>query len=127
MVEKEIWRRWMEQAEADFGKAKVLRDSGDFDGVIFYSQQAIEKGLKALRFRKDMSFLKIHDLVKLASDFNLPEEFFSGLDDLSSFYIEARYCLGIEDGIPANKFILEDAEKFIKITEDVLKWIKERV
>jgi HEPN domain-containing protein len=41
-------KNWWEQAKNDFEKAEVLYQSGHYDGVAFYSQQAVEKALKSI-------------------------------------------------------------------------------
>lgn len=39
---------WLRQAEADLRKARILAQNEAFDGAVFYSQQSVEKALKAL-------------------------------------------------------------------------------
>lgn len=45
---REEYKNWINQAEADFRKAKILLDNNEFDGVAFFSQQTAEKSLKSV-------------------------------------------------------------------------------
>jgi HEPN domain-containing protein len=59
-------KKWMEKAEKDLMRAKILFSSNDFEGCAFHSHQAAEKALKALYIFKFKRLWKIHDLKELS-------------------------------------------------------------
>ena len=124
--EKRVWMNWLEQAEADLDKAKVLFRSENFDGVIFYSQQSIEKGLKALMLKGGEKLVKTHNLIKLGRDVDLPENFSEDIKRLNEGYLNSRYDM-MSEVIPARRYSSEDGDIFIKLVLEVLKWIKRKV
>ena len=119
----EEFQNWIRQAEADLRKAKILMNSLELDGAGFYSQQTAEKALKAVIIKYQKKLVKIHDLVILGRMAKLPKAMLEKVEVLSKVYIESRYGL-LDDKIPAEKFDKNDASKFIKIAEEVLKWAK---
>ena len=62
MLKEEV-KRWWSKAEDDFDKAEILFKNKKYDGAVFFCQQAVEKGLKALTLKKQNKIKKIHDLV----------------------------------------------------------------
>jgi len=58
-------KRWWKKAVDDLEKAEILYKNKKYDGTVFYCQQAVEKGLKALQLKKTKKIKKIHDLVEL--------------------------------------------------------------
>lgn len=77
---------WWKQAERDFHKADVLYKSRDYDGVAFYSQQAVEKALKAIILCTTKEKAEGHYLVYLGKTSKVPNDFFVGLRKLSPQY-----------------------------------------
>lgn len=88
---KEEILHWWKQAERDFHKADVLYQSGDYDGVAFYSQQAVEKALKAVILYTTKEKTEGHSLVYLGKTSQVPADFFVGLRKLSPQYFLSRY------------------------------------
>ncbi|KAF5416872.1 MAG: hypothetical protein C5S48_01620 [Candidatus Methanogaster sp.] len=61
--------KWWKQANRDILTAKNCIDSGDYYANVFFSEQAIEKGPKALYIRQfDDAPPRIHHIDKLASN-----------------------------------------------------------
>ena len=63
-----IVREWISKAEGDFASALReyrARKDPNYDSACFHSQQCIEKYLKALLQKNNISFGKTHDLVVL--------------------------------------------------------------
>lgn len=75
-MRKEI-ENWWKQAEADLNSAKNSFNSKDYYVCAFLCQQAVEKALKALLFKKGFELIKTHDLVLLAKKINAPIILFS--------------------------------------------------
>lgn len=62
-------QEWIDKAESDFRIATrelVVTEEPSFDGVVFHSQQCIEKLLKAVLVKSEVRPPKIHDLAELS-------------------------------------------------------------
>ena len=118
---------WWKQSEDDLEKAKLLFKGKKYDGVAFYSQQACEKGMKALILfnNKDKDIIG-HSLIHLAERANLPLSFKSGLRKLSPHYFLSRYPDASED-LPYELYDEKLVTEFLKITDEVLGWIKKQL
>ena len=102
-------------------------DHEEFDGTVFYSQQVVEKALKALwikRFNKVAP--RVHDLNFLAERLNLSSEFLEICKDLTNIYVEARYP-DANTVIPAERFFKEEVYNFLQEVDKILKWIKKNI
>ena len=121
---KEEVKRWAAQAAADLKSAKNSLKSKDYYLAAFMSQQTAEKVLKALYLKRYDELRRIHDLAYFARKLNLSDELVRKCEELSKVYIETRYPDIGSGEIPAKKFSKGDAEKFLKIGEEVLKCIK---
>ncbi len=120
---REESKNWLMQAEADLITANNSIKSKDYYASVFWSQQAVEKVLKSLIIEKEGVLIKIHDLVILGRKAGLPKDLLLKCEKLSKVYIESRYGV-LDNKIPAEKFKRKDAYSFIKISREVLKWIK---
>jgi len=114
---------WWKQAERDLQSARNSFDSKDYYASAFWAHQSLEKGLKALLIKKSNELQKIHNLVKLARDLNLPEEIVKKCAQVNPVYIEVRYPEG--KSLPADKINKVEAEQVLLMAEEVLEWLKE--
>jgi len=121
MMRKEIGN-WIVQAEHDLEVAKYNLNGKYFDAVVFYCQQSVEKGLKAVILHKKKEKPISHSLIFLGKLAEVPEEFISKLKKLSPQYFLARYPDASED-VPFELYDENIAKDFFKISEEVLKWI----
>ncbi|MFH1521605.1 MAG: HEPN domain-containing protein, partial [archaeon] len=87
---EEEFKKWFRQAEADFTKIKILIDSNNLDGAAFYSQQSVEKALKALIIKTKKQLPRIHDLLSLSKMADCPEEIIDKCKIINPYYIETR-------------------------------------
>jgi HEPN domain-containing protein len=120
---KPATQEWLEKAEGDYRTAlreRRARRHPNHDAVCFHAQQCIEKYLKALLTEHEISFPKIHDLVKLgeicfqiAPDLKSVEE---ELDLLSRYAVSFRY--------PGETAEQEEAKAAISAMAKVRKLIK---
>ncbi len=119
---KEDVGRWWKKAKKDLSTAKFLLDGEKYEESAFFSQQAAEKALKALCLKKFGKIRKIHDLVELGRDANLPEELLEKAKELTLAYVYSRYP-DIEEA--------EDMEKaaadFLKYAEKITKWSRKNL
>ena len=122
---KEEIKKWMEQAKADYKTAKVNFDGERYYAAVQFCQQCLEKSLKALwmkKFKKEFPY--IHDLTFFMKKLELPIRYENICKDLTTAYAETKYPT---DVIPLKKFTKSDAKEILKDTNEVLKWIKDRV
>lgn len=56
---------WIGEAEEELASARILLEHGKHKTACFHSQQAVEKGLKALIIEKGERPGRVHDIVEL--------------------------------------------------------------
>jgi len=117
---RDEFRVWFERAEIDLNTARNSLKSGDYYASIFWCQQAVEKGLKAVWIMEGNDLIKIHDLVVLGKKVGLPNNFFDDAAKLSSLYTGTRY-------VSVESFEKEEVDTFIKFSSEVLEWIKKKI
>lgn len=110
---------WRKKALDDLETAKVNLENERYDAAAFYSQQSVEKALKALYIKKFKSLRKTHDLVLLARELKSPSEIVDLCKELSPAYTYTRY-----PDVTKIKDIKKVSKKLIEHAEEVLKWIK---
>jgi HEPN domain-containing protein len=113
---------WLKQANADYKKATVLMDNEMFDGVAFYSHQAVENALKSLHLVRFKETEKSHSIVYLAQKVEVPKEIMSGIRDLNPQYIVSRYP-DVASGVPAENYDEEIAQRLLSTATKVIEWV----
>ncbi|MBI5223512.1 HEPN domain-containing protein [Candidatus Micrarchaeota archaeon] len=116
---------WMKQATDDLKTAQSNFRSEIYYAACFFSQQSVEKALKAIYIKEHNELARVHDLVFLSKKVELPSEFLTGCKYLARVYIEARYPSEIQT--PSELFTKQDTEKCIEIARGILKWAKTRI
>ena len=119
---REEVKNWWKQAKDDLGKAKILFNNRKYDGTTFYCQQAVEKSLKALSLKRFNKIRKIHDLVELGKEVNLPDDLLNRAKELTQAYIYSRY-----PDIGRVKNIKGVADNYLKYTAEIIKWVKKNL
>jgi HEPN domain-containing protein len=118
---------WWKQAKRDFQTAKNCRTSGDFYAAVFFCQQAVEKGMKALyMLRKETSPGPTHSLLFLAREVDIPKDFLLFVKELTPEFVITRY----PDVVGETPYELYDdtiAEGFIGETEVLLQWLEDQM
>jgi HEPN domain-containing protein len=114
---KPLTREWIEKAEEDYLSAQRefrARKSPNYNASCFFSQQVIEKYLKARLQDAEIEFGKIHDLIQLLDLTKTVEPLWQPyrptFRPISAYAVQFRY-----PGDNANK---EDAAEAIKICRD---------
>lgn len=90
--------------------------------ISIYTQQAVEKALKALSIEKKGKFKKTHDLKLLAKEVKLPIKYIPFCEEITLAYIYTRYPIEIKV-----KEMSKKAKKFIKNSEVILKWVEKKL
>ena len=123
--------RWLAQAVSDLAFAEVGVREGFFAQACFICQQASEKALKALHYRRGARMVLGHSLVELLDGLLSDHPPLNDLGDaarqLDQYYIPTRYPNGLPGGVPAESFTLTQAteavahaSQFIAIARTVL-------
>ena len=119
---------WTNSAEKDFKVARSLFRLRYYPQCLFFCHLSLEKLLKAVVIKKIKDYPPYtHDLRKLAevADLDLSSKQKENLDIIFTFNIAGRYTdEKIEFYKRYNK--KEYAQKYLKITNDLLQWLKKR-
>lgn len=126
-TEKQV-QYWIDSANEDLETAKKIYDNGTFDWSLFIGHLALEKLLKAFYVNANKTIPpKIHRLDKLAelSNLDVTEQMGKQFKLINDFNISTRY--------PdyKNNFrkicTKEFAEEYLKIIENIFKWILKKL
>jgi HEPN domain-containing protein len=123
---EETYKRWLRQAEADYETAEYNLKGNRFYVCANYSQQTVEKALKALWIFKKKDLVKTHGIISLARKLNVPEKLVIKIASLKPIFRESRYP-DVTDKIPAEEYEEQDSIEFLNIAEEVLAWVKNQI
>ncbi len=117
---------WWEQANADLLVAKDNLQKHPYV-TAFFSQQAVEKGLKALYLLKfQKSAPKTHDLTALCDNLKVPERLRIIAENLTPSYTFSRYP-DVAKTIPAKFYSVEHASTLLTKATEALQWIRKEL
>ncbi len=123
-------RRWFLQAERDLDDAEFNLSGGRYNVACFLAQQSAEKALKAYLFSKGAEEVWGHSVAELCKDAQTFDPAFSQLDPkaspLDKYYIPTRYPNALPGGIPSKAFDENDAKNAIRLTKEVIDFVKSR-
>lgn len=118
---------WYRIAAEDVVTARYLHEGGIYHTAIFWCQQAVEKGLKALYMaERSQMFPLTHALLKLADATSFPRDRFDFLRELATKYTETRYPIFPTEP-PSEMYDAPYSLSIIQQTEECLKWIQDRL
>ena len=112
--------KWFKQAKRDLRTAKNNHSNKDYYASAFFSQQAVEKGLKALYIKEYKKLWRIQDLVELAKKVNADAEIIEACIRINPAYTATRYPDVFES------YTEKNTDEILKLAKKVLKWIEER-
>ncbi len=119
--------RWFLQGKEELDTAKVDFNAGKWFAAAFWTQQAVEKVLKALYlFTKKESPGTTHSLTFLGRELGVPQEFLRLLRDSTKDYYLSRYPDASED-VPFLMYRKEDVEQGLSTAEDLLQWVEKQL
>jgi len=128
MVDKQIIKEWLAEADEDFNFASVSLKEHDrfYSRICFHFQQAAEKYLKAFIIANELGLKKIHNLRILLETCQKKDKEFQKLKEsclfLNAFYIDTRYPAFW----PVGKTRTE-AEKAKKAAQKIGNFVKEKL
>ena len=124
-MRKEV-TNWIKQANKDLEVAEKTFNIKEYYSAVFWCQQAIEKGLKAVILEKAKEKAMGHSLVQLGKEAEVPQEFISKLKKISPQYFLARYPDASED-VPYELYDEDITKEFLEISKEVLAWINNQL
>jgi len=121
---------WLKAAKEDIEDAQSALERKRFFRTAFFSQQAVEKALKALFFivlRENPPY--IHTVTELyqilrRGGFRLPEQLEQELYILNKYYTVTRYP-DAANGLPSESVDQIEAERALNIAKKVIKHVEE--
>lgn len=123
-------RDWFRQAEKDLQHARNSRASGDYEWACFAGQQAAEKALKGL-YQALGGEGWGHSITGLLEGLTekkaIPEPLLASGRLLDRMYIPTRYPNGFDQGIPADYFMIEDADRAIQEADAILEFVRPQI
>ena len=115
---------WFKQSKADMKTANDCLNAGNYYAAAFFSQQAIEKALKAyLIIKREDVPPKTHNLLDLCLELEVPEEFLTTARELTPEFIITRYP-NAAGGVPAELYDIKSTTEILRKTERFFKWIE---
>ena len=123
--------RWLEQAGADRRGAQLLFEGGSYHLACFVAQQIAEKALNAFLYAQGEELVIGHSVEALCrwaaqfdNDFEILRETVAPLD---GYYIPTRYPNSLPDSIPAHVYTRPVAEQVLRLSDDVLKLVQNKL
>jgi len=123
---------WLRSAYEDIEDAELMLEEGRWFRVAFFSQQAVEKALKALYLVVALTEPpRTHSVTELyrglvRAGFRLPSELEEKLYILNKYYTVTRYP-DAANGLPSESVDKEEAVRALEIAKRVLRCVKELV
>jgi len=119
---------WLEEAKWDFENAKILHRNKRYNTVVFHSQQAAEKALKALLYFNNIngwghSIFTLLEKYKELKNLDLQNLSQYALS-LDKHYITTRYPDALPDLAPHNAYNAQEAEKAIEQADKLIEFVK---
>lgn len=128
MREEVFW--WLGLAKKDLERAIRARDDKDKVSMVFWSQQSVEKALKALALAVRRDIPRTHNIRRLrefiGETLGLPEEIWEKAYELTQYYYVSRYP-DIVEGIPDEVISLDTASEAVDVAEKVVKAVEGRI
>ncbi len=123
---REEINNWFKQSLADLKTAKDIIKTDNYYASVFFCHQSVEKGLNALSLKLHRKTFNTHNLVVFGKRVDIPEKYLSWLRELNPSYIVTRYP-DAANGIPAEMYDKDIAEKHSKYAEEIIQWIKKQI
>lgn len=116
---------WMDEAQGDLDHARNDTKSGFHNWACFSSQQAAEKGIKAV-FQKigaEVWGPSVADLLEELDRFQkVPANMMDAALELDKAYIPTRYPNAHPSGSPRNRYTKEEARRLIGHAEKIVEF-----
>jgi HEPN domain-containing protein len=114
-------RDWLSQAENDVAFARHGLAQGFYAQVCFLAQQAAEKALKSMAYRRGALAIKSHSLVALCKALQINGPLIEAARVLDKYYLTARYPDSLPGGAPHEAFVEREAREAVAYAEKFLE------
>ncbi len=130
---KKFSRKYFEESSKDLERAKRALSIRDYPQALFYAQQSVEKGVKAmLELKMKAVYNHEPELISIFSETFMSEwreeygKIIEALEYLTEYYTRARYPFLFRGEVygPSDIITKEIAEKGIKLAEKAFEVIK---
>jgi HEPN domain-containing protein len=121
-------RDWMDQAVGDLEHARSDMDRGFYNWACFSSQQAAEKGVKAVfqKMEAEAWGRSVSDLLlELSKRHPVAEELVEGGLELDKAYIPTRYPNAHPSGSPKDRYTREEPRRLILHCENIIRFCQD--
>ena len=119
---------WLDKAETDLIVARLVLVEGHYAHACFFSQQCMEKAMKAYLLDQSGKYPRTHRLVDLLTECVNFEPSFSKLQAdcvvVDQYYIPTRYPDAVPSGLPDNLPGEVEAKEAVDIAEVVFKFVR---
>ncbi|GAB6945712.1 HEPN domain-containing protein [Vulcanisaeta sp. JCM 14467] len=124
------YQKWFAQALRDLRTAENSLNSGDYYACAFWSQQAVEKALKALLISRG-KVVRGHDLVELGyiirDELHMDvSQIMDNLRELTTHYTTARYP-DAANGVPYEIYTEGMARRILEKAREVMEWVRQNL
>ena len=124
------YQKWFAQALRDLRTAENSLNSGDYYACAFWSQQAVEKALKALLISRG-KVVRGHDLVELGyiirDELHMDvSRIMDNLRELTTHYTTARYP-DAANGVPYEIYTEGMARRILEKAREVMEWVRQNL
>ncbi|HUX88076.1 MAG TPA: HEPN domain-containing protein [Chloroflexota bacterium] len=116
---------WLNQAQGDLAHAKNDLADGFYDWSCFSAQQAAEKAVKAVLYRKSGEAWghSVADLLgALGAGMPVPPDLVDVGLELDKVYIAARYPDAHPSGAPRNRYTRTEAQRLVAYAERIIQF-----
>lgn len=125
------YQKWLAQALRDLRTAENSLNSGDYYACAFWSQQAVEKALKALLISRGGKVVKGHDLVELGYIIRYElridvSRIMDHLRELTMHYTVSRYP-DAANGLPYEVYTEGKARRVLEMAREVVEWVRQNL
>ena len=114
------------QSEEDLRTAELIIEVDRFYASVFFSQQAAEKALKSVYIYQKKVLPKTHNIVKLASELEAPDEVIKACQELNPDYVTTRY-VDAANGVPAQMYSRNSAITHLEYARTVIAWTQQHL
>ncbi|MBU4070177.1 MAG: HEPN domain-containing protein [Nanoarchaeota archaeon] len=122
----EEFERWIKQAKADLDTAEYNLKGKKYYVCANYSQQVVEKLLKAVIIKDKRKLIKTHSITKMAKMLELPKKLIFKISELEPVQQESKYP-DVSSKLPFEEYDEQDANEFLNTAEEVLIWVTNKL
>ncbi|MBI5508198.1 MAG: HEPN domain-containing protein [Deltaproteobacteria bacterium] len=114
------------QAKDDLEFARCALKEEFFAQCCFVCQQAAEKALKALLFKRGVRVILTHSVLKLCQELRLNGRLRKAAGVLDQYYLSGRYPDALPGGAPFEAFSRDQARESLELASGLIAAVERR-